>query len=729
MHLHLTTAKMAIENHFSERGEYLSAFALTVVKDFGLKQSINEDVKSFLVALDNHRHRIKADLTMLVNKDGTISGTLFLDENNDVLGDLIKTKFKNTEYLTHKDENLFYVYQSKLYQLIVVPLKSGPEIIAWLGFGFTLDSELASKLSNLTGMSVGFVHKNDKKWKVFGSSEKHLEPLVAEYQNKVKGPKTKYAITNAYIGDASKGNVNVLIYDKKENILASVTERWMHILTIFVLTFITSVLLAYALARSIARPLKELTEKTIRVAKGEYSVTLSIDRKDEIGLLATEFNLMGKAILKKQAELSFKSNHNDLTSLPNRKSLVEDLVNLIDTENSFKLLRFRLLDYDELNYSLGIETGEALQILISNIQDYKDLKLQIYQLDASEFILVLDRYPDSTEFPDFYQKNALHKLEGSYESTTIDISIRTVSGTSSYPQDGNTPRELLHNAGIALQQALKNHIPILEYNYNMSEQAINRVQITHDLSRAIKENQLALHYQPKINLDTNNADSVEALIRWFHPIRGLISPDEFISIAETTGQIDALTDWAIDTAMKQVSIWRSLGTWISVAVNISAINLTQRDFDKKISHYIELYELDNKALILEITETALADDPLNSFESLYKLSKRQFTISVDDYGTGYSSLLQIKNVPATELKIDKTFVLDLAVNKKNRIIVQSTIELAHRLGMQVVAEGVEDKETFDWLKAQGCEYVQGFYICRPIPAEQILNWLHVRSRG
>jgi EAL domain-containing protein (putative c-di-GMP-specific phosphodiesterase class I) len=251
----------------------------------------------------------------------------------------------------------------------------------------------------------------------------------------------------------------------------------------------------------------------------------------------------------------------------------------------------------------------------------------------------------------------------------------------------------------------------------------DRLGMIGELRAAIERDELILHYQPKVSLRTGRCDRVEALVRWQHPLRGLIPPDDFIPLAEQTGLIKPLTQWVIRAALRQCRAWQDSGLDISVGVNLSMRNLHDPDLVDQISHLLEVTGVRPAFLKLEVTESALMTDPQRALGSLARLRAIGVEIAIDDFGTGHASLSYLKQMPVEEIKLDRSFVRDMCTDKNDYTIVRSTIELAHDLGLRVIAEGVEDQETWDLLVKLGCDLAQGYHMSRPLPAAELRTWL------
>ncbi len=247
-----------------------------------------------------------------------------------------------------------------------------------------------------------------------------------------------------------------------------------------------------------------------------------------------------------------------------------------------------------------------------------------------------------------------------------------------------------------------------------------------ELQQAIRDEQLVLHYQPQVEMATGLVAGVEALVRWQHPILGLIYPNHFISLAEREGLMGALTRWVIGGVVRQEQLWRDAGMLVSISANISADNITSLTLPEQIAELLADNKLDPTRLTLEVTETALMGELVTSLDILTRLRLKGMGLSIDDFGTGYSSLSQLHRIPFTELKIDLSFVSNMTVDAEARAIVKTCILLGHELNMKVVAEGVEDQRTWDLLLGLGCDVAQGYFMARPMPADEMLEWMRNR---
>ena len=277
-----------------------------------------------------------------------------------------------------------------------------------------------------------------------------------------------------------------------------------------------------------------------------------------------------------------------------------------------------------------------------------------------------------------------------------------------------------------MYEAKKNNVGYVVFDPRLDYQDQKLLSLSVELRRAVAQNELVLYYQPKLTLATGTVTHAEVLVRWLHPQHGLIPPNDFIPFAENTGFIKVITLWIIEQVIRQQREFKNAGIDLTLSINISAHDLTSKlpiVFTKLLAEY----QLASDCLILEITESAIMSDPKSAMRILHELNDMGLKLSVDDFGTGYSSLAYLKKLPVSELKIDKSFVTNMEIDKDDAVIVRSTIELAHTMGLKVVAEGVENLETSLMLKSLGCDFLQGYYITRPLATTDLKQWLQTFS--
>jgi predicted signal transduction protein with EAL and GGDEF domain len=341
----------------------------------------------------------------------------------------------------------------------------------------------------------------------------------------------------------------------------------------------------------------------------------------------------------------------------------------------------------------------------------------IARLGGDEFAALL---PTATpEMAVHTAQRLLAALELPFDLDGRRVDVRASIGIAPAESGDDTSEALLRRADVAMYTAKRATTGYALYTSDEDQNSPEQLALAADLRVALAENQLQLHYQPKLDLRTGRVTSAEALVRWHHPQRGLVLPAAFIPLAESIGLIDALSEWVLNAAVKQCRAWRDVGIDLAIAVNLSMRNLHDPELPDTIASLLGAHGLLPESLILEITESTLMADPNRALSTVGALRHLGVRLSIDDFGTGYSSLVHLKQLPVDELKIDRGFVRHLATNANDAAIVRSTIALAHDLGLTVVAEGVEERRACELLAGYGCDVAQGYYISRPAPAEQI----------
>ncbi len=427
------------------------------------------------------------------------------------------------------------------------------------------------------------------------------------------------------------------------------------------------------------------------------------------------------------AALHYQALHDALTGLPNRNLLLDRLQQAIRAaERGKHKLTIILLDLDrfkEVNDTLGHHVGDKLlcqiaQRLVTLLRESDT----VARLGGDEFCLLLPT-ADTAEAQATAAK-VMREIEKTIYVEGQSLVITSSLGIASYPTHGQTPLVLLRRADVAMYFAKRNKKGCAVYDSTYDENSLRQLAITYELRDAIDSDQLVLYYQPKVDLKLKRVSGVEALVRWNHPIHGLLLPDEFVPLAEQTGLIKPLTMWVLSSVLKEcIGYIKEGGDDISVSINLSMTDLSDADFADELMSILEPHDINMGMIKLEITETALMHEPENVIKALHKLSAFGMKISIDDFGIGYSSLAYLQKLPVNELKIDKSFGLSLVNDKNSAVIVRSTIDLAHTLGLLVVAEGVETKEALGLLSDLGCDAVQGFYLGRPMPQQEMLKWV------
>jgi diguanylate cyclase len=422
-----------------------------------------------------------------------------------------------------------------------------------------------------------------------------------------------------------------------------------------------------------------------------------------------------------------------LTGLPNRQWLLERIwTALDDAERIGARSALMLIDLDRfrsVNDTLGHLAGDRLLLQIA---DRLRLALprgaEAARLGGDEFAVLLP-VADSTTSATRVARSLVAALSSPLDLDGLTLVLEASAGVAVFPDHALDAEGLLRRADVAMYQAKRDRTGVEVYESKRDSNTPDRLGLLGDLRRALDAHEVQLHYQPKVRFDGQVA-GLEALVRWVHPERGKVPPDEFIAIAESSGLMPHLTEYVLETALGQVAEWRSQGLYVPVAVNVSPRDVHTPGFAGSVAARLARHGVPAGALQLEITEHVLLEDPQRAADTLAGLTGHGVKMSLDDFGTGYSSLVHLRRLPVSELKIDRSFVARLAVDNEDAEIVRCTVDLAHSLGLLVVAEGVEDDETWERLRDLGCDAVQGWLVAAAMPPEETTAWLRARgSRG
>ena len=393
------------------------------------------------------------------------------------------------------------------------------------------------------------------------------------------------------------------------------------------------------------------------------------------------------------------------------------------------LLVVNLCRFRQLNIGFGHDVGDrVLDQVFLRIRETLRQDDLLFHIGSDEFAVVLTRLrtPQVTRLA---VEKILGAIGANMEIAGQTLAVAAVAGAAVFPDHAVSRHELLQAADSALHFARDQQLNYSIYDASTRSEDVRLANLKGNLRTALDNGDLMLHYQPQLNLQQGVLCGSEALARWHHAEMGWIRPDIFIPVAEKAGLIDSLTYWSINVALREWSQFCTSCASTSVAINLSAKLLHSPELVPMVERAINIWNATPSSIVLEVTESAMMADPDTALHTLQALHEMGITLSIDDFGTGYSSLAYLKKLPVAELKIDKSFVMQMAENRQDRKIVQSVIDLAHTLEMQVVAEGIEDERILNMLVAMGCDYGQGFYIARPMPAAELRPWAEASPWG
>jgi len=430
------------------------------------------------------------------------------------------------------------------------------------------------------------------------------------------------------------------------------------------------------------------------------------------------------------AAMKYQALHDELTDLPNRRHIYNDIEDCLEryqeTRTRFAVMLIDLNRFKEINDTLGLAIGDkVISEVARRIRSSIPKNSILARLGGDEFAVLLPEADKANA-----ELVAMNIQHNSISHIVIDeyrLSVQGSNGIVLCPNDGTSTQQLLRHADIAMYHAKQMSKPFSFYDSSFEETSFNQLNLTSGLRHAIDSAELEFYFQPKLSLRTGEVIGAEALARWEHPELGHIAPDVFIPIAEEAGMINQLTEMALKTSLRNLALWRKHNSAMSVAINISPKNLLNENLPQQLHFLLSKYDIKPENLTLEITESSIMHDPEKSKELINGLANWGIRISVDDFGTGYSSLAYLKQLTVHELKIDRSFIINLLNSHDDQVIVQSTINLAHDLKIAVVAEGIEDQETYELLANYGCDYAQGYHICKPSKNHEFIAFLNDRN--
>jgi diguanylate cyclase (GGDEF)-like protein len=705
--------------------------------DFAFREATaTNDRNTLASALANHGARINADIMVLAGLDDLVVA-------DTLRPDLAGTPFPFPKLVSVAKQQgqatAFVLVDGRPYELVVVPVRA-PLPIAWLATGFLIDDAFARNLQSLTSLEVSFLTRQGQGggWQVLATTlpdtEKNdLPPAMSvvvgdgSANTVVHLGSDDYVTRVSSLGSKDASIIVAVLQKSLQQALATLSKLQLTLLSLGVVSLLATVIAGASIARNMTGPISVLSTFAQRVEQGDYSQALVIDREDEIGRLASAFNLMRDGIAAREARITDLANRDVLTGLPNRALFRDRLEQAIKASKRVgempTLLIMDLDRFKEVNDTLGHHVGDLLlqqvsQRLVAAMPRESDT---VARLGGDEFAILLPM--GDTQNAERITRKLLSMLEQPIPLEGHQLIVGASIGIATYPEHGDEINTLMRHADAAMYVAKRSNSGFAVYDPRYDETDEHRLSLMAELRRAVEQDELILYYQPKVDLADDSVTQVEALVRWNHPERGFMPPDQFIPFAEHTGFIKSITRWVIRNAMTQAAKWHAAGLSIHISINVSARDLVNPDFPGIFDELIATNTGSLQWLSLEITESTIMADPGHAQSTLEYLSRLGLRLSVDDFGTGYSSLSYLKKLPVDELKIDKSFVLDMQGNKDDATIVRSTIDLGHNMGLKVVAEGVEDAGTCDALRRLGCDFAQGYFIGRPMPAGDFELWL------
>jgi diguanylate cyclase (GGDEF)-like protein len=707
------------------RGSQLANGVAVLAADFGFREAVaSGDVPTILSAARNNAQRIGADIVLLLDTQGNLVASTAPEVANShaPLASLLKE--------THgpRDQPSFMVFGHLPYQLFLAPVRT-PETIAWVAMGFVMDDSLAQRIHDLAGAQVVLVsHGRDGTLPVASTlsiAPQSITAAIASAAVDTLAPHVVKVAGTEYLGfaqrlDARGDPVDVTLLKPMSEVLTPYRDVRDALLVIDGIALALAAAIGTLLGRSATRPIGELVLAARRIQQGHYGTAVHVSGGDEFRSLAATFNAMQRNIAEREADITHHVYHDSLTGLPNRimaERQLEELVTAVVRPAYFALVLVDLRNVHDINASLGHHVGdEVLQEAARRLRQNSHAADTVARLGEAQFLIIArDCRPERAPL---YADQLTGVVRTGFHLSGISLDLHVACGVCVYPDHGDTAATLLRRAQMALEDSTDARTRASIYRTGSDEEHRRRLTLITDLRGAIDRDALSLVYQPKVTMATRQVKSVEALVRWTHPQLGPISPAEFVPLAESTGGSRRLTSWVLKAAIGQMGLWRETGLEIDVAVNLSAPDILDPDLGDEILYLLRTRRVEPTQLLLEITESAVMRDPHLAARNMQLLRVAGVRFSIDDFGTGHSSLSQLNMLPVDELKIDRSFITHARLGSDAATIVTSTIDLGHRMSLDVVAEGVEEPEAWNLLRQLGCDFAQGYLISRPLlPAD------------
>lgn len=699
--------------------------------DYGFRSAVNSgDEETIQSVLENHGNRIGAAVTALLGTDLELRAVSLAGSMEAFPATL---RALVPPLAAQPQGSQIAVMGGVPYQFVMVPLRA-PVVIGWVLMGFPVNQPLADEMRQLLAVHVALVVKGEDgraKVPVSTLSPGSLALLQREGvpSGELQTPEG-ILLARAIRLDSVGGEVQALLLRSVDEVLAPYRQLQVLLAIITVAGVMLFAVGTGLVAQRLTTPLRSLLAATQRLSRGEYDVPLEhTDRSDEIGNLARSFDHMRRDIAAQQTEVRRLAYWDRLTGLPNRERFREAVVLAIARStggavplNPLAVLTLDLDRFKHVNDVLGYSFGDRLlQAVAERLrQQVPSPDNMVARLGGNEFAVLLRGADAATAHATALRITQSFEEPLAFEDQTVDLSAGI--GIACWPGDADDADTLLSRSEIAMYAAKRRLSGAQQYDASFDSASAQTLSLLSELRHAVEHHELRLYLQPKVPLHGQPGRAAEALVRWQHPQRGLVPPMQFIPFAEQTGFVRQLTLWMFEEVARLLADPRTQGLALRVSVNLSTRDLLDPELSTRLADILVRHGVPASAFCLEITESAIMDDPQRAEAMLNRLSEQGFKLSIDDFGTGYSSLAYLKRLPVHELKIDKSFVMGMETGEDDAMIVRSTIDLAHNLGLTVVAEGVETAAILERLRTLACDEAQGYHIARPLPVDDFLAW-------
>ena len=711
--------------------------------DFGFRMAISSnDQATITSALINHGKRLDAGFAVLTDPSGHIrASTTELGQATDGLVSRLMQQ-AGSEQTQNAGDFQVVVLNGRLFQLVTVPVKA-PLTIGWVVMGFQLDKDLLLDMRRLTGVDVVILSRQGKlPWQATLSQlpQASTQALLTQWspiakavreQGKSPGmlalPEGDHVWRSITLEGPQGQEVEALLLRSESEAVAPYRRLEGSILLFSVLGVLVFAAGSVVTARRIVGPVHTLTKLAQRLSDGDYAVAVPRQGNDEIGALSIAFESMRQAIQHRESEIRAQAFTDALTQLPNWAGFSADVKEAVEDVrrqpgSACAVLMLDLDRFKHVNDVLGHDTGDQLLQLVGQRLRHLivDPRNTVARLSGDEFAVLL-RHGDVGQAK-AVAHTILDRLAAPLMLNGQTVDLGAGIGIAVYPEHASDSGELIRHAEVAMYKAKQTHLGHIVFRPELDIRLNEALSLLGELRHAIEHQELRLFLQPKVCMASGKVKGAEALVRWQHPTRGMVPPMKFIPFAEQTGFIRQITHWLLDESVRICRQWADSGVRLDLSVNLSARDLIDSDLPAHLNRLLIQHRVQPEHLCLEITESAIMDDPNHALQTLEQFHYMGVKMSIDDFGTGYSSLAYLKRLPVDELKIDKSFVMNMQNDSQDEKIVRSVIDLAHNMGLRVVAEGLEDRHAWERLAALDCDLAQGYWIAKPMPSDQFLGW-------
>ena len=735
----LKAGERVLQNLLDRRAQTLISGARLLAADYGFREAVSSnDTETIVSVLANHGARIGATETALLSGDFKLRAST----DDEPLSLLPLVERLAAQAIDSGQASALALRSGQPYQAVLVPVKA-PVVVGWVLMAFPLDQQLATDLKSLSGLDLTLISRPARRepWSVnltsldaaraaslAGQSWNEPRDAAAMTSVAVLGEEIGVHDTMLRLGHESDGGASV-----RALVSLSVDEavRLPHDLLLALIAITLVAIVVFALgsiftARRVTTPLRNLADAAERLGGGDYVTPMTgMQRHDEIGELSQSFERMRHSIAADQAQIMKLAYWDPLTGLPNRARFRDDVQHAIGQARPGDAVVVVMLDlnrFKHVNDALGYPMGDLLLVAVGERltrQVMRDGDV-VARLSGDEFAVLL-RSGDAA-----LGLAVAERIEESFAAPFVleeqPVDIGAAVGVACWPLHADDGDALLNRAEVAMYAAKHRGNGAQLYDPSSELASARTLSLMTELRHAVDACELRLYLQPKLALDTGQLIGAEALLRWQHPERGMVPPSHFIPFAEQTGFIHTLTLWVLEEAARHWHVLNEEGMPLPLSINLSTRDLLDQNLPQKFEALLSRRKVAASAFCLEITESAMMDEPQRALATLDRLSAMGFTLSIDDFGTGYSSLAYLKRLPVNELKIDQSFVRNMQTDADDATIVRSTIDLAHNLGITVVAEGVENGQVWNMLRDLDCDHAQGFHMGRPMPVTELSTW-------